>query len=426
MGGWRSRVALLTACAAAAVPSATAMAAFPGENGRIAFWSAQFEGCCEGNLVDGTWTIEPDGTGATLLIEGANEPAWSPDGSKLAYVRAAGEGYDVYTATADGSGERRLTDDGHLDLGPSWSPDGSSIVWASDRDGTSQIWVMAADGTGARRVTSLPAGSNPRSPRWSPLGDEIAYWTFGDGPAGVRIVGADGTADRLVTPAGFEARTPDWAPDASRLVFASRQEQVGSALYTIRPDGTDMRRIPNLQGGSFGAGDGMGIGSPTFSPDGTKLLYHYIVCFIGRCGEGIVLAEADGSAQRTLTGGVRFENFGTGVWQPLIPNRPPDCSGVGADPSSLWPPNKHLRTVSLSGATDPDGDDVTLRVTGVTHDEGGAAGWQPGALADQVLLRAERNAKGDGRVYEIAFEATDEHGASCTGEVNVTVPRHNG
>jgi len=416
--------ALATVFCVFAGHASSASAAFPGENGTIAFWSAQFEGCCEGDLVDGIRTIEPDSSGETLLIEAADEPAWSADGSKLAYVRAAGEGYDVYTANADGSGERRLTDDGHLDLGPTWSPDGSSIVWASDRDGTSQIWVMAADGTGARRVTSLPAGPNARSPRWSPLGDEIAYWTFGDGPAGVRIVGADGTGDRLVTPAGFEARTPDWAPDASRLVFASRQEQEGSALYTIRPDGTDMRRIPNLQGGSFGGGDGVGIGSPAFSPDGTKILHSYIVCFIGRCGQGIVLAQADGSTQETLTSGVRFEGYGSPDWQPLIPNHAPDCSGVSADPASLWPPNKHLRTVSLSGVTDPDGDDVTLLVTGVTHDEGGAAGWQPGASADQVLLRAERDAKGDGRVYTIAFEAADADGAKCTGEATVAVPRH--
>jgi hypothetical protein len=109
MGRWRSWVALLTACAAVAVPSSTAVAAFPGENGTIAFWSAQFEGCCEGNLVDGIRTIEPDSSGETLLIEGADEPAWSADGSKLAYVRAAGEGYDVYTSNADGSGERRLS-----------------------------------------------------------------------------------------------------------------------------------------------------------------------------------------------------------------------------------------------------------------------------------------------------------------------------
>ena len=54
------------------------------------------------------------------------------------------------TADADGSGEQRLTDDGHRDSGPTWSPDGSSIAWASDRDGTDQVWVMSADGTGAR------------------------------------------------------------------------------------------------------------------------------------------------------------------------------------------------------------------------------------------------------------------------------------
>jgi hypothetical protein len=80
--------------------------------------------------------------------------------------------------------------------------------------------------------------------------------------------------------------------------------------------------------------------------------------------------------------------------------------------------------VTLTGATDPDGGEVTLRITGVTHDEGGAPGWEPGSSPEQVLLRAERDPKGDGRVYTIAFEVSDERGATCTGEATVTVPRH--
>jgi WD40 repeat protein len=421
MSGWRWWVALFTAWAAVAVPTSTAMAAFPGENGKIAFWSNQFA-TGGSSFVEGISTIEPDSTGEALLIQDAFEPAWSADGSKLAYVRSASEGYDVYTANADGSSERRLTDNGHVDGEPAWSPDGSSIVWASNRDGSYQVWVMSADGTGARAVTSLPAGARVTGPKWSPLGAEIAYSSFVDGAASVRIVRTDGSGDRRVTPEGFGAGNTDWAPDGSRLVFDSSQEQLGGALYTIRPDGTDMQRIPNLEGGSLGGGDGTGIGVPAFSPDGTKLIYRYITCFIGRCGEGIIVAQADGSSKGTLTGGVRFENFGSGDWQPLNPNHPPDCSGVVADPSSLWPANKKFRTVTVSGATDADGDALTLRVAGVTHDERGASDWRHGSSPNQVQLRAKRDPRGDGRVYTIEFEVDDGQ-ADCTGEVLVTVPR---
>jgi hypothetical protein len=417
-GCWTATVAVLCVFAGHA---SSASAAFPGENGTIAFSSSQFVG---GENLNGTWTIAPDGSGQSLLIEEAFSAAWSADGSKLVYVRASNEQFDVYTSNADGSGELRLTDDAHNDSGPAWSPDGTRIAWASDRSGSVQIWTMRADGADLRQLTSHPSDRAAFEPDWSPAGDSIAYWVrFGDDRS-VRLVNADGSGDRGVTAPGFDGTSPDWAPDGSRLVFVSWEEHIGGALYTVRPDGTDQQRIPNLQGQSFGGADGMGIRSPAFSPDGTTLLYSYIVCFIGRCGEGIVIAPADGSEKRTLTAGVRFEGFGAPDWQPLIPNHPPDCAGVGADPSSLWPPNKHLRAVSLSAATDPDGDAVTLRVTGVTHDEGGAAGWQAAASDDQVQVRAERDAKGDGRVYTIAFEATDEHGVSCAGETTVTVPRH--
>jgi len=111
-------------------------------------------------------------------------------------------------------------------------------------------------------------------------------------------------------------------------------------------------------------------------------------------------------------------------------NAPPDCSAVTASPDVLWPPNHKLRNVTLSGLTDPDGDPVTLTITGVTQDEPinglGDGDTSPdaavGATSSQVLLRAERSGLGDGRVYEISFTGTDIAGATCTGTVTVSVP----
>jgi chitinase len=102
--------------------------------------------------------------------------------------------------------------------------------------------------------------------------------------------------------------------------------------------------------------------------------------------------------------------------------------------SSLEPPNHKLRLVRLAGATDPDGDPVTLVVKGVTQDEpvnGTGDGdtspdAQAGPTSDSVKLRAERAGSGDGRVYRIRFEGSDGKGGTCAGAVNVTVPRSQG
>jgi hypothetical protein len=110
-------------------------------------------------------------------------------------------------------------------------------------------------------------------------------------------------------------------------------------------------------------------------------------------------------------------------------NRPPDCAAATVTAGELWPPNHTYRTVGVT-VPDGDGDAVTTTVTGVTQDEaldGVADGntspdaaWVTGH-ADQVQVRAERSGQGDGRVYRIAFTATDGK-ETCTGTVTVGVP----
>jgi hypothetical protein len=116
------------------------------------------------------------------------------------------------------------------------------------------------------------------------------------------------------------------------------------------------------------------------------------------------------------------------VLRALTFNRPPMCLDVASSDTTLWPPNHQLELIQLSGATDPDpGDSASITVTGVRQDEAltgnGSGNFSPDArIADGgVYLRVERDGTGDGRVYTIAFTATDTHGASCNGTVRVTV-----
>ena len=110
-------------------------------------------------------------------------------------------------------------------------------------------------------------------------------------------------------------------------------------------------------------------------------------------------------------------------------NDPPDCSTVAPSVVSLWPSDGKMVSVSISGATDSDGDDtlITHVVTAVFQDEevGKKVDGQLFNGSDTVKVRSERDGNGDGRVYHIMFTATDEggFGLSCSGEVRVaTVP----
>lgn len=121
----------------------------------------------------------------------------------------------------------------------------------------------------------------------------------------------------------------------------------------------------------------------------------------------------------------------------LSTNEEPDCSLATASPDELWPPNHKMVNVAVVGVTDPDGDSVTITVTGVTQDEPvnglGDGDTSPDASIPgdgTVDLRAERagtkKVPGDGRVYHVSFTADDGNGGSCEGTVSVCVPHDMG
>jgi hypothetical protein len=111
-------------------------------------------------------------------------------------------------------------------------------------------------------------------------------------------------------------------------------------------------------------------------------------------------------------------------------NDPPVCTRARPTVRRLWPPDHRLIAVGITGVADPNKKDrVTLTITGVTQDEpvtrldDGDTGPDAAIQRSGVLLRAERSSKGNGRVYQVIFTADDGRGGTCSGAVEVTVPR---
>jgi len=133
-------------------------------------------------------------------------------------------------------------------------------------------------------------------------------------------------------------------------------------------------------------------------------------------------------------GDISYDTTELNVTITFAPNQAPDCSQIHADSSILWPANHQLRQVGLVGATDPDGDAVTITITGVTQNEptdglgdgDSSPDATPGGSSNTVMLRAERSGLGDGRVYQVSFTASDGHGGTCSGTTTVGVPHDPG
>jgi Tol biopolymer transport system component len=142
------------------------------------------------------------------------DPAWSPDGSQIAFAsRRRGGNNDIWIMNADGSNPHVLLADPHIEFNPSWSPDGRQLVFHSDREGgSSQIWRFNADGTGLTRVTKTSSGTGASdfNPAWAPDGEEIAFQSNLSGRDEIYIVNTDGTD---LTPLTADDPAPDRVPD---------------------------------------------------------------------------------------------------------------------------------------------------------------------------------------------------------------------
>lgn len=117
------------------------------------------------------------------------------------------------------------------------------------------------------------------------------------------------------------------------------------------------------------------------------------------------------------------------VTEPAVVNRPPDCTSVRAQMLLADPPAHQMEKVTLVGGTDPDGDAVTIEITGIEQDEPTSSAEAEDRCPDAILdggevahVRWERSNGGDGRTYRISYILRDSHGVGCPGSVLVCVP----
>jgi len=180
-------------------------------------------------------------------------PAWSPDGSKIAFASDRDGNHEIYVMNADGSNPTRLTTHMSFDGKPSWSPDGSKIAFMSERSGVSHIYVMNADGSNVVGLTTF-SGYWDGLPAWSPDGSKIAFVRpvecddYYSSCHNIFVMNADGSGQ-----VRFETRShdsePAWSPDGRWIVFETRYCDYyyceAQSISAIKVDGTGRTTILN-------------------------------------------------------------------------------------------------------------------------------------------------------------------------------------
>jgi TolB protein len=178
-------------------------------------------------------------------FKGSNSaPSWSPDGSRIAIALARNGLTQVYTVNADGSNLQRLTNTDGIDTEPQYSPDGQWIYFTSDRSGGPQIYKMPASGGNAQRVTFN--GSYNISPRIAPDGKTLAYISRREGRFQLYVLDlTNGQELRLSDTTKDES--PSFSPNGRYLMYATESGRRGT-LAVVSVDGRVKQRLTTQAG----------------------------------------------------------------------------------------------------------------------------------------------------------------------------------
>jgi hypothetical protein len=286
--------------------AAPAHAAFPGQNGRIAF-----ESNLDGN--QDIYTIYPNVTNLVNLTNNPNSgegtPTWSPDGTQVEFFGCGGVPYNCqpFVINSDGSGLANLPSAFGADF--AWSPDGQRAAFTRPNlnSSSSDVWIMDLDGAHPRRITQRAECTYVDDPSWSPRGDKIAFVAGeitdcftgepGRGPQSIYTVNIDGSGLALLR----GGAAPDWSPDGTKIVC-----ECGFGISTMDDSGANLTFVTNGR-------------APAWSPDGTQIAFHRPEPSQGNV-PNVYRINVDGTGETILLDSESFDQNPS--WQPLPGSSP--------------------------------------------------------------------------------------------------------
>jgi dipeptidyl aminopeptidase/acylaminoacyl peptidase len=221
--------------------------------------------------------------------------------------------------TAAGGGRTRLTRTSVPERDPAWSPDGTRIAFSARTGpvGPFRIFVVNADGTGLVQLTRQPAGLADRSPVWSPDGTRIAFVSDRDGGfPEIYTMNAEGRGRNRLTANVFVDGNPSWSPDGTRILVERCCLDGQSEIYAVDAATHADTNLTN-------SADRMEF-DPVWSPDGTRVAF--VAFEVGQRNIDIWTMNADGSNPARLTNDPAVDLAPD--WQPL-----PICTITGASGS---------------------------------------------------------------------------------------------
>jgi Tol biopolymer transport system component/tRNA A-37 threonylcarbamoyl transferase component Bud32 len=356
--------------------------------------------------------IRPDGTDVNILVSGGNTcpqaMAWSPDSQRIAWlgelgICETGDSRDVWVVNRDGGGMNTLfhSSDRNLAHQVAWSPDGESVAvvtedgvaYLIDADCPSQLG--GCDESSRTEIDAFPEhwmhtfypqwpGKVVAAPTPTPVGKTV-YVGDRTGNDEIYVANSDGSDEQRLTDHPAGDWLPTWSPDGTRIVFTSDRDAVGEdwgQLYIMDADGSNVVRLTYTD---------LNDEHPSWSPDGSRIAFH--------SGCGLAVINSDGSN-----------------WTVLVEARDDLCVGF-----PTWSPDSHriaFRSLILSESTDlwkhdiyvvnDDGSGLLELATFTSEERSGYAVWSPDGsqVAFDVVLDGQQrtyavNSEGSGEPVEI-------------------------